>query len=211
MASIIPGESWAVDPHGRPEPVAAVAAWAEAIEAYRTYLLAIAANELGADLTAKLGASDLVQETFLAAHRDAATFRGKSPEEWRGWLRSILQNLAANARRHYRETAKRRVDREIRIDVADLEVADTATSPSARRPAASGPTPWPWPWPACRSITAMYSAGTIRRARPSSRSRRASGSPPRRSGNSGAGPWSGSAGRWGLTCEHQPGRHHPDR
>lgn len=101
------------------------------LETHRDYLLAVATKELGTDLKAKLEASDLVQETFLAARRDAGTFRGQSPEEWRSWLRAILQNLASNTRRHYRKTACRRVDREVPLDPIDVSLADTASSPSS--------------------------------------------------------------------------------
>ena len=48
---------------------------------FRPYLLAIAAAELDADLTAKVAPSDLVQETFLEGQRDFAAFRGDQPEE----------------------------------------------------------------------------------------------------------------------------------
>jgi hypothetical protein len=44
------------------------------------YLGGIAARELGPDLRAKGGASDLVQQTFLEAQRDFAAFRGGSAE-----------------------------------------------------------------------------------------------------------------------------------
>ena len=44
----------------------------------RQYLLMIANEVIGPELRAKLGASDLVQDTFLEAHRHLAIFRGKS-------------------------------------------------------------------------------------------------------------------------------------
>ena len=36
----------------------------------------------------------MVQETFLAAGRDIAQFRGGGPDELRGWLKGILQTPA---------------------------------------------------------------------------------------------------------------------
>jgi RNA polymerase sigma-70 factor (ECF subfamily) len=64
----------------------------EALEAFRGYLLTVAQKELPADLRAGCGASDLVQETFLAAHAHFGQFRGTTVAELRGWLRQILRN-----------------------------------------------------------------------------------------------------------------------
>src|SRR4051812_32164120 len=86
-----------------------------ALEPLRQYLLLVANEELDSDLRAKAGASDLVQETFLGAHRDIASFRGRTEREWRLWLRGILLPLVANHRRHYRSLAKRDLEREVRM------------------------------------------------------------------------------------------------
>lgn len=87
-----------------------------ALEACRQYLLLVADRELDADLRAKGGASDLVQETFLEAHADLPRFTGRSEGELRAWLRRILLNNLANFRRQFRSTAKRRIGREVSID-----------------------------------------------------------------------------------------------
>ena len=84
-----------------------------ALEACRRYLLLVAEKELGGDLRAKAGASDLVQDTFLEAQRDFARFQGRSRGELRIWLRRILLNNVGNFTRHYREAAKRAVTREV--------------------------------------------------------------------------------------------------
>ena len=73
------------------------------------YLLLIARRELDADLRSKCGASDLVQETLLEAHRDFSQFHGQTREELQAWLRRLLLNNLANVRRGYRDSAKRRV------------------------------------------------------------------------------------------------------
>jgi RNA polymerase sigma-70 factor (ECF subfamily) len=86
-----------------------------ALEPFRDYLLLVANQEIEPELRAKLGGSDLVQDTFLGAQRDLASFRGRSEIEWRLWLRGILVHLLANHRRHYRSTSKRRVDREVSL------------------------------------------------------------------------------------------------
>jgi RNA polymerase sigma-70 factor (subfamily 1) len=78
----------------------------------------IAARSLDADLTAKGGASDLVQDTLLGAYRDFATFHGRSRDELRAWLRKILQNNLAVFRRRYRGTLKRQVALELPISAA---------------------------------------------------------------------------------------------
>jgi RNA polymerase sigma-70 factor (ECF subfamily) len=95
------------------------AALGEALEACRGYLLLIARSELGPDLRAKVGASDLVQETFLEAQRDFAKFHGDAEDEWLAWLRRLLLNNMANLQRDYRKTAKREVAREVQLPDAD--------------------------------------------------------------------------------------------
>jgi RNA polymerase sigma-70 factor (ECF subfamily) len=89
------------------------------LEACRGYLLRIANQGLGADLQAKGGASDLVQETFLEAHRDFARFQGTTEAELLAWLRCLLLNNVANFARSYRATDKRQVDREVPLEGGD--------------------------------------------------------------------------------------------
>src|SRR5437762_14358353 len=84
-----------------------------ALESCRAYLLLVANQELDSGLQAKGGASDLVQETFLEAHRDFPGFEGSSADELRGWLRKILLHNLANFARHYRDTDKRKLAREV--------------------------------------------------------------------------------------------------
>ena len=57
----------------------------------------------------KVDASDVVQETFLEAHRDFAQFRGGSETAFIGWLRGILVSNLANVVRRYRGTQARDV------------------------------------------------------------------------------------------------------
>jgi RNA polymerase sigma-70 factor (ECF subfamily) len=79
----------------------------QALEACRGYLLSIAQQELDPQLRTKAGASDLVQETFLKAHRHFAQFHGSAEEELLAWLRRLLLNNLADFRRLYQETQKR--------------------------------------------------------------------------------------------------------
>ncbi|MDB5386008.1 MAG: sigW 16 [Planctomycetaceae bacterium] len=106
----------------------------EALEACRAYLLAVADRELDEDLRNKGGASDIVQETFLEAHRDIAQFQGSSDDELRAWLRRLLLNNVSNFRRHYRDTDKRATGREVPVnsfgssgDWRDALAADSLT------------------------------------------------------------------------------------
>jgi RNA polymerase sigma-70 factor (ECF subfamily) len=106
----------------------------EVLEACRGYLLLIAGRELGPDLRAKAGASDLVQQTFLEAQRDFAGFYGETEAELLAWLRRLLLNNLANFVRDYRQTAKRQVGREVGLPDDPSRLDDQG-------PTAAGPSP----------------------------------------------------------------------
>src|SRR6059058_1854595 len=73
----------------------------ELLELYRGYLSLLARLQIGRRLQGKVDAADLVQETFLKAHRDLARFRGRTEAELVHWLRQILvANLAMQVRRY---------------------------------------------------------------------------------------------------------------
>jgi RNA polymerase sigma-70 factor (ECF subfamily) len=84
----------------------------ELFEGCRQYLELIAEAEVGSDLRAKMGVSDLVQETFLEAQKDIARFRGSSREELLAWLRQILLHRLSRLYGQYRRTEKRNLARE---------------------------------------------------------------------------------------------------
>jgi RNA polymerase sigma-70 factor (ECF subfamily) len=86
-----------------------------ALDSCRDYLLLIAARGLDADLIAKGGASDIVQDTLMGAYRDFGAFHGCSRDELLAWLRKILRNNLAVHRRRYRGTRKRQIAREVAI------------------------------------------------------------------------------------------------
>jgi RNA polymerase sigma-70 factor (ECF subfamily) len=90
-----------------------------ALEACRGYLLLIAEQELCTELRAKGGASDLVQETFLKAHRHFPRFRGTEEAELLRWLRRIMLNSLVDFQRQFAETEKRRTVREVAVEAAD--------------------------------------------------------------------------------------------
>jgi RNA polymerase sigma-70 factor (ECF subfamily) len=85
------------------------------LEMYRSYLSLLARLQIGRRLQGKVDPADLVQETFLRAHRDFASFRGKTEEEWAGWLRQILAARLGDLVRHYCGTRRRdiRLEREL--------------------------------------------------------------------------------------------------
>jgi RNA polymerase sigma-70 factor (ECF subfamily) len=106
------------------------------LETCRNYLLLVAERELDPDLRAKGGASDLVQETFLKAHRHFARFQGDSEAALRAWLRRLLLNNLADFGRLYRETDKRRIGREVGLG-ADSAVGQPAAGLAAPEPSPS--------------------------------------------------------------------------
>jgi RNA polymerase sigma-70 factor, ECF subfamily len=78
------------------------------LDEYRAYLLGIANRQLRTDLRPKVGGSDLVQETFLAAW--TVSRNGSfTPEDLRLWLRGILRNRIGRCHRRYVTAAKRSV------------------------------------------------------------------------------------------------------
>ncbi len=85
------------------------------LELYRRYLDLLARVHIGRRLQGKVDPGDLVQETFLEAHRSFARFRGTSEAELVQWLRQILlANLADLFRRYLGAQARDvRLEREI--------------------------------------------------------------------------------------------------
>jgi RNA polymerase sigma-70 factor (ECF subfamily) len=88
------------------------------LEMYGSYLALLARLEIGRRLRGKVDAADVVQETFLEAHRDFAQFRGATEADLVAWLRQILVTNLANLVRHY-GTKRRdvRLERELAVGV----------------------------------------------------------------------------------------------
>jgi RNA polymerase sigma-70 factor (ECF subfamily) len=115
------------------------AALGQLLELYRNYLRLQAQSLLGGALRAKVDASDLVQETFLKAHRQFDGFAGGGEPELVAWLRRILVRSLADAARHHRVAGRdyrRQESLEAMLDRSSLAVhaalASPASSPSAR-------------------------------------------------------------------------------
>src|SRR5262245_20892446 len=92
-----------------------VAAAGRLLELYRSYLDLLARVQIGKHLQCKADASDLVQEVFLAAHRDLGVFRGTTECELVSWLRQILAIRLADLVRRYHGTRRRDVRLERRL------------------------------------------------------------------------------------------------
>jgi RNA polymerase sigma-70 factor (ECF subfamily) len=85
------------------------AALGQLLELYRSYLALLARLQIGRRLQGKVDAADLVQETFLEAHRSWVQFRGTSEAELIGWLRQILASKLSELIRRYLGTQRRDV------------------------------------------------------------------------------------------------------
>lgn len=85
------------------------------LELYRRYLALLARVQIGQRLQQKVDASDLVQETFLKAHRQFPQFRGTTEAQFVQWLRKILAASLADLLRRYLGAQGRdvRLEREI--------------------------------------------------------------------------------------------------
>jgi len=87
-------------------------AWSELLEAHRPQLTLLAQVQIGPGLRGKTDAADVVQETFLEAHRDLPGFRGTTEAEFAAWLRQVLARNLANLLRRYFGTQARDPRRE---------------------------------------------------------------------------------------------------
>ena len=105
------------------------------LEMYRGYLTLLARLQINRRLRGKADAADLVQETFLEAHRDFAQFRGATEAELVAWLRQILVSNLANLLRRYYGTQRRDVrlerDLAIELDQSSRLLDQGLTAPSA--------------------------------------------------------------------------------
>lgn len=109
------------------------------LELYRNYLRLLARSLIGARLNVRLDPSDLVQETFLEAHRDFRQFAGRTEGQLLAWLRQVLiRNLADQVKRHQAQgrNLQRQESLEALLERSSLSVHEAlaahAPSPSAQ-------------------------------------------------------------------------------
>jgi RNA polymerase sigma-70 factor (ECF subfamily) len=108
------------------------------LESYTTYLTLLARVQIGRRLQGKADAGDLVQETFLEAHRQMRNFRGTTEAELLAWLRRILAGQIALMLRRYLGTKGRdvKLERELAVQLdqssqaMDAGLAATYSTPS---------------------------------------------------------------------------------
>jgi len=86
------------------------------LEAQRPALHGLAERQLEGRIAVRVAASDIIQQTFLEAHRNFEQFAGQGPEEWLAWLWRILDHNVATAIRDHAILQKRSVCRERSLD-----------------------------------------------------------------------------------------------
>jgi RNA polymerase sigma-70 factor (ECF subfamily) len=93
------------------------------LEFYRPYLLLLARLQISRRLQPKTDAADLVQETFLQAHRHWAQFQGATEGELVAWLRQILASRLAKLLRRFCGTQRR----DVRLERALVDELDQSS------------------------------------------------------------------------------------
>jgi RNA polymerase sigma-70 factor (ECF subfamily) len=86
------------------------------LEAQRAALHRLAERQLEGRIAARVDASDILQQTFLEAHRCFPQFAGHDARELCAWLHSILDHKVAAAIRDHTLLQKRNVGRERSLD-----------------------------------------------------------------------------------------------
>src|SRR5271166_2848946 len=96
------------------------AALGQLLERYRSYLSLLARVQIGRRMQGKLDVADVIQETYLEAHRGVGQFRGSTEVQFLAWLRQILVGILANQVRRYFGTKRRdvRLERELQDDLS---------------------------------------------------------------------------------------------
>jgi RNA polymerase sigma-70 factor (ECF subfamily) len=101
---------------------------------FERHLPALRASVRGrvpADLRAKLGESDVIQEAYLAAYVNLAKFEDRGRGSFNAWLRQILDHKLVDEVRRHHEAAMRDARREERL-------ATDAAVPEPDQPSPSG-------------------------------------------------------------------------
>lgn len=101
------------------------AALGELLGSYSRYLELLARVQIGRRLQGKVDPADVVQETFLDAHRQFPQFRGTTESEFAAWLRRILAGQLSLLLRRYLGTKARAIGLEQELD-AQLDQSSQA-------------------------------------------------------------------------------------
>jgi RNA polymerase sigma-70 factor (ECF subfamily) len=86
------------------------------LEAQRAALHRLAERQLDERIAVRVDASDIIQQTFLEAHRSFRQFAGQDTRELTAWLRGILDHKVAGAIRDHALLQKRSVHRDRSLD-----------------------------------------------------------------------------------------------
>ena len=86
------------------------------LESQRAALRRLAERQLDGRIAVRVNASDVIQQTFLEAHRTFSQFAGREARELAAWLQTILNHKAAGAIRDHVLLQKRDVRRERSLD-----------------------------------------------------------------------------------------------
>ena len=91
-------------------------AFARLFERYSNLIRMTLRAQISAELRAKADASDLLQETYLAASRSITEFQGKDAETFVRWLQVVAARRVADAYRRYFDFEKRDLRKEVPLD-----------------------------------------------------------------------------------------------
>ncbi|MBI3468858.1 MAG: sigma-70 family RNA polymerase sigma factor [Planctomycetes bacterium] len=91
-------------------------AFARLFERYRNLIRMTLRAQISAELRAKVDASDLLQETFLAATHSISEFAGTDPETFVRWLQVVAARRVADAYRRYFDFEKRDLRKEVPLE-----------------------------------------------------------------------------------------------
>jgi RNA polymerase sigma-70 factor (ECF subfamily) len=107
------------------------------LERYRPYLTLLARVQIGRRLQGKVDPADVVQDTFLAAHRHFGQFQGTSEANFVRWLRGVLAGNLAHLVRRYCKTQ----GRNLQLEQALEQELDSSSAVLEAGLAADGSTP----------------------------------------------------------------------
>lgn len=94
---------------------------------FQDYLRFLAGAKRDDRLAAKVGVSDIVQQSLLQAETNFEAFRGEHEGQWKAWLKTLLVNEVRQATRHFSRD-KRSIVREVQPQPADANAATPAVT-----------------------------------------------------------------------------------
>ena len=87
-------------------------------------------RRLPANLRAKVGESDVVQETCIAAFLNLDAFEARGDGAFKGWLLKILEHKVLDEVRKFAQSEKREVGREVAAGTSVIRLAGSSGDPS---------------------------------------------------------------------------------